>query len=79
MTRVKVTRKYQVTIPLEIRRRIGLSVGDNLEVKEEGRKIVMERRGDLLSLAGSWEDIDDTDLFLRDVREVWKTWKQKPS
>jgi len=44
MPRVKVTRNYQVTIPREIRERVGLREGDYLEVSldRQGR-IVMER------------------------------------
>ena len=42
MTRVKVTRSYQVTIPKEIREKIGLKEGDYLEVEidDEGRIIM---------------------------------------
>ncbi len=44
MPRVKVTRNYQVTIPREIRERVGLREGDYLEVSldRQGR-IVMRR------------------------------------
>ncbi|RLG46190.1 MAG: AbrB family transcriptional regulator [Thermoproteota archaeon] len=46
MTRVKVTRSYQVTIPKEIRERIGLKEGDYLqvEVDDEGRIILSKSR-----------------------------------
>ena len=44
MARVKVTRNYQVTIPREVRERIGLREGDYLEVSlDERGRIVMER------------------------------------
>ncbi len=44
MPRVKVTRNYQVTIPREIRERVGLREGDYLEVSLDDRgRIVMER------------------------------------
>jgi len=46
MARVKVTRSYQVTIPKEIRERIGLNEGDYLEVEvdDEGRIIMSKSR-----------------------------------
>jgi AbrB family looped-hinge helix DNA binding protein len=37
-----VTRKYQVTIPKEVREALGIKVGDRLIVKVENGKIVME-------------------------------------
>lgn len=44
MPRVKVTRNYQVTIPTEIRSRIGLKEGDYLEVElDEKGRIVMTK------------------------------------
>jgi len=41
--RVKVTRNYQVTIPAEIRRVLGIKEGDLLEVRLEGERIVIEK------------------------------------
>jgi len=41
--RVKVTRNFQVTIPAEIRRALGIREGDLLEVRLEGGKIVIEK------------------------------------
>jgi len=41
--RVKVTRNFQVTIPAEIRRALGIREGDLLEVRLEGNKIVIEK------------------------------------
>jgi AbrB family looped-hinge helix DNA binding protein len=37
----KVKQKGQVTIPADIRERVGLAVGDYVEVREEGRRIVL--------------------------------------
>ena len=38
---VRVTRNYQVTIPAEVRRRLGIKVGDRVVV--EGDKIVIRK------------------------------------
>lgn len=39
---VKVTRKYQVTIPQSVRSKLGIKIGDKLIVRSEGRQIIME-------------------------------------
>jgi len=41
--RVRVTRNFQVTIPAEIRRALGIREGDLLEVRLEGGRIVIEK------------------------------------
>jgi len=77
MAKVKVTRKYQVTIPEEVRHKIGVMIGDELLVREEEEKIVLERPIDLEKLAGSWSHIESTERFMEEVRGLWKTWKLK--
>jgi len=39
---VKVTRKYQVTIPESVRSKLGVKIGDKLIVKSENKRIIME-------------------------------------
>jgi AbrB family looped-hinge helix DNA binding protein len=70
---VKVTGKYQVTIPKEIRERIGVNIGDELLVNRSGRRIVLEKPVDLEDLAGFWAHIESTDAFMKNIRELWKT------
>jgi len=41
MSLVKVKEKYQVTLPAEIRKKIGLAVGDLLEIEVKGSKITL--------------------------------------
>ena len=41
MTLVKVKEKYQVTLPVSVRRKAGLAVGDLLEAKVQGGKITL--------------------------------------
>ncbi|WP_324736540.1 AbrB/MazE/SpoVT family DNA-binding domain-containing protein [Thermococcus sp. SY098] len=43
MAITKVTRNYQVTIPAEIRKVLGIKEGELLEVKLEGDRIVLQR------------------------------------
>lgn len=44
MVKVKVTRNYQITIPAEIRRKIGLKEGEEVEVSlDESGRVLIER------------------------------------
>ncbi|WP_148882353.1 AbrB/MazE/SpoVT family DNA-binding domain-containing protein [Thermococcus aciditolerans] len=43
MSITKVTRNYQITIPAEIRKALGIREGELLEVHIEGDKIVLKR------------------------------------
>jgi len=72
---VKVTRKYQVTIPDSVRSKLGVKIGDKLIVRSEARRIIMEvpphisNPSDVLwNLFGKPLDIDATKL----VEESWK-------
>lgn len=53
MTEGVVTRKGQVTIPIEIRRKYGLEEGSRIRVVDEGGKIVITALPSIFSLAGS--------------------------
>ena len=72
---VKVTRKYQVTIPESVRSKLGVKIGDKLVVKSEGKRIIMEapkrisNPSDVLwNLFGKPVEIDATKL----VEESWR-------
>jgi AbrB family looped-hinge helix DNA binding protein len=72
---VKVTRKYQVTIPEDVRSKLGVRIGDKLVVKSEGNRIIMESpkhisnpSEKLWNLFGKSINIDATRL----VEESWK-------
>ncbi|CAD5244098.1 AbrB/MazE/SpoVT family DNA-binding domain-containing protein [Thermococcus camini] len=43
MNVTKVTRNYQITIPAEIRKALGIREGELLEVHLEGDRIVLKR------------------------------------
>jgi len=72
---VKVTRKYQVTIPERVRSKLGVKIGDRLIVRSEGKRIIMETShhisnpSDVLwNLFGKPLNIDATKL----VEESWE-------
>ena len=46
--RVKVTRSYQITVPAEIREKLGISIGDTLTLNLEGGRIIVEKPRALL-------------------------------
>lgn len=48
-----ITRKSQVTIPAEIKKKLGLEEGMRVTVWEEEGKVVMKPMPSILSLAGS--------------------------
>lgn len=49
----RLTSKGQVTIPKEVRDALGLSAGDSVLFRVEGRHAVLARTPNLLELAGS--------------------------
>lgn len=53
MTEVVVTRKGQVTTPVEIRRKFGIEKGSKVEIVEQDGKIVIRKRPSIFDLAGS--------------------------
>jgi len=53
MTEVSVTRKGQITIPADIRRKFKIEEGMKVEVVEEEGKIVVRRVASIFDLAGS--------------------------
>ncbi|MBI4257621.1 MAG: AbrB/MazE/SpoVT family DNA-binding domain-containing protein [Thaumarchaeota archaeon] len=76
---VKVTRKFQVTIPEQVRKKTGIEIGEKLLVKYDDGRIVMQKTADIEKLAGAWQHIEDTEDFMSDARRLWRTWKLKQS
>ncbi|MDG6938841.1 MAG: AbrB/MazE/SpoVT family DNA-binding domain-containing protein [Nitrososphaerota archaeon] len=58
--RARVARRYQITIPEEVRDEAGLKVGDTVNVRSESGKIIIEKIG------GNWEAI------MNETRGMWK-------
>ncbi len=83
MKKVKVTRKYQVTIPREIRELLGIRAGDELRVTVEGNRIVLEPLKPavgnpvdyLSSLSREPSDVDAVEL----VEESWREAQEEPA
>jgi len=52
MARSKITAQGQISVPAEVRRRLGVGSRSILEWHEEGRRIVVRRSGQY-----NWEDV----------------------
>ncbi|MBS7613473.1 AbrB/MazE/SpoVT family DNA-binding domain-containing protein, partial [Candidatus Bathyarchaeota archaeon] len=61
MTEVLVTRKGQITIPVEIRRKLGIEEGSKVEVTEEGGMIIIRKSLSILDLAGAGSNKGDVE------------------
>jgi len=76
MKEVKVTRKYQITIPEEIRKPLNIQIGEKLPIERKGKAIVIkvkkpiERPSDYL-----WGISNKTSKL--DVLELIKTSRRK--
>jgi len=75
----KVTSKYQVTIPVEVRERLGIKVGDEVEFEVEKdramlkRKLVVEEKLRAISefagvLREAWPKVERTDDLMKALR-----------
>ena len=72
MTEVLVTRKGQITIPVEMRRKFGIEEGSRVEVVEEEGMIVIRKRPSIFDLAGSGAgkgDVEKLKRMLDQMRE----------
>ena len=75
---VKVGEHYEVTIPEDIREKLGIKPGDELLVSERNGLIIMRKamKKDLLEFAGCWRGYpEDVRVFMSELRKVWSTWR----
>ncbi|MBS7251913.1 MAG: AbrB/MazE/SpoVT family DNA-binding domain-containing protein [Candidatus Freyarchaeota archaeon] len=70
--KVKVTRKFQVTIPPRDSKKVDVKVGDQLMVREEEDKIVFTKVPSLKEPAEAWEHIESTEDFMEGTRRAGK-------
>jgi len=54
MSKTKITRNYQITIPKDIRENLKLKIGDNMQIHIINKKIVLEPIDENV-----WENISD--------------------
>jgi AbrB family looped-hinge helix DNA binding protein len=76
MQKVKVSKKFQIAIPAEVRRQLGIKQGDELVIDVEGKHALLMRvpeshAADLAGLhADVWAGVDP-DEYVRREREAW--------
>lgn len=76
MTRVKVTRNYQITIPDEVRRTVNLKEGESVDVEAlDSERVLVKRVIPLKELEGAWKDERGVDDAMKEVADLWKNWK----
>ena len=74
MAKVKVTRNYQVTIPEDVRRELGIEEGDFVSIETLNKTLaVLKRVIPVEDLAGAWDE--EMDEVMKDVGTLWKAWK----
>jgi AbrB family looped-hinge helix DNA binding protein len=77
-TRVKVSNRYQIAVPAEVRKKLGISRGDHLLVDVRDNVIVLlpEPRDYAQYLRGLhrevWEGVDPQ-KYVEQEREAWQT------
>ncbi len=72
MTEVSVTRKGQITIPIELRKKFNIEEGSKVEVFEEGGRIVIKKLQSIFDLGGSGAgrgDVEELKGMLDRMRE----------
>jgi antitoxin PrlF len=71
---VKVTRKYQVTIPKSVRSKLGVKIGDTLIVKSEDHHIIMESSKHISNPSNALWNIFGKSLNIDATKLVEESW-----
>ena len=75
---VKITRKYQVTIPESVRAELGVKIGDKLIVKSENKRIIMETPKRITNPSDTLWCLFDKPLNVDAVKLVEESWETTP-
>ena len=59
--KVKVARRYQITIPEQVRDETGINIGDTVDVRSQDGKVIIEKMG------RNWETV------MSETRGSWKS------
>ena len=62
--KVKVARRYQITIPEQVRDETGINIGDTVDVRSQDGKVIIEKIG------RDWEAV---------MNETRGSWKAHPA
>jgi antitoxin PrlF len=77
---VTVTRKYQVTIPESVRKKLGVKIGDKLIVKSEDKRIIMENPKRISNPSDTLWNLFGEPMDIDAVKLVEQSWEEnKPA
>ncbi len=74
-----VTRKYQITLPKEIREKLKIHIGDKIQIINQNGEIIIHKEGytDMKDIFNSWDlkfsgtDFEDKIRKLSNIREKY--------
>ena len=69
LSKTKITRNYQITIPKEIREKLKLRLGEKVTIRLEGDKIIVQR-----ILDDVWDDC--TDFLPENFEKILESLKE---
>ena len=76
MLTTKVTKKGQITIPLEYRKEFNLDIGTVVKIKKSKDGLLIVKPGrDIMDLKGAWKDVPKK--VFKDMRKSWSSWNDK--
>lgn len=71
---IQIKKNYQIGLPKEIWKQLGLREGDQLEVVVEGKKLILEKVtiDPLEDSFGSWTGEKEGNEYVKEIRQGWK-------
>ena len=72
----KITKKGQITIPLEFRKEFDLHTGEVLQIKKTDSGLLIEKpMKNIMELKGSWKDVNEN--VFKEMKKKWGKWNEK--
>ena len=78
MLTTKVTKKGQITIPVEYRKQLDIGIGTIVMIKRDDNKLLIEKpmaKGEIMKLKGAWKDVSEK--VFKDMEKMWGRWNEK--
>jgi antitoxin PrlF len=77
--KVTVTRKYQVTIPESVRKKLSVKIGDKLIVKSENNRIIMENPNHVSNPSDTLWNLFGKSIDIDAVKMIEQSWDESIS